>query len=66
MFSLWALYLSIPSGDKAIELDAQTEIAYEWYSPFFNDQHSVSWDFSVPRTPYIEELLLNLAQKGDL
>lgn len=66
MFSLWALYLSIPSGDKAIELDAQTKIAYEWYSPFFNNQPSVSWDFSVPRTPYNEELLLKISQNGVL
>ena len=65
MFSLWALYIRTKGGDKSLELDAATEIAYEWYSPYFNDEHSTSWDFSVPRTPYNEELLLSVNSNGE-
>ena len=65
MFSLWALYIRTKGGDKSLELDAATEIAYEWYSPYFNDELSTSWDFSVPRTPYNEELLLSVNSNGE-
>jgi len=66
MFSLWALYVKKNNAHKVVEIDAQTEIAYEWHSPYFNEQPSASWDFSVPRTPYNEALLLNTTENGEL
>lgn len=66
MFSLWALYIKTSSGTHSIETDNKTSIAYEWYSPYFNEQHAASWDFTVPRTPYNESLLLRAHNETDV
>lgn len=60
MYSLWSLHIASDENTERghIDVDYQTEISYEWLSPLFHRELSQSWDFTVPRTPNNESLLL--------
>ena len=60
MYSLWSLHIASDENTERghIDVDYQTEISYEWLSPLFHRELSQSWDFTVPRTPHNESLLL--------
>ncbi len=60
MYSLWSLHIARDENTELghIDVDYQTEISYEWLSPLFHRELSQSWDFTVPRTPHNESLLL--------
>ncbi len=66
MYSFWALYIVKDEKAHYLELDDATEISYEWLSPMWNTETSTTWDFSLPRTPYNEELLLPSSANGEL
>ena len=66
MFCLWALYIRSGEHNQPIDIDHQTEIAYQWQSPYYTGKHSNSWDFTVPRTPHNEAILLNRTTNGEL
>lgn len=66
MYSFWALYVVKDEKAHYLELDDATEISYEWLSPMWNTETSTTWDFSLPRTPYNEELLLPSSDNGEL
>ena len=66
MYSFWALYVVKDEKAHYLELDDATEISYEWLSPMWNTETSTTWDFSLPRTPYNEELLLPSSANGEL
>ena len=66
MFSFWALYIVKDDQPHYLEIDNATEISYEWLSPMWNTETSTTWDFSLPRTPYNEELLLPSSDNGEL
>lgn len=60
MYSLWSLHIASDENTERghIDVDYQTEISYEWLSPIFHRELSQSWDFTIPRTPHNESLLL--------
>jgi hypothetical protein len=66
MYSFWALYIVKDEKAHYLELDDATEISYEWLSPMWNTETSTTWDFSLPRTPHNEELLLPSSANGEL
>ena len=66
MYSFWALYIVKDDKPHYLEIDDATEISYEWLSPMWNTETSTTWDFSLPRTPYNEELLLPSSDNGEL
>lgn len=66
MYCFWALYVIKDEKEHYLELDDATEISYEWLSPMWNTETSTTWDFSLPRTPYNEELLLPSSANGEL
>ena len=66
MYCFWALYVIKDEKEHYLELDDATEISYEWLSPMWNTETSTTWDFSLPRTPHNEELLLPSSANGEL
>lgn len=60
MFCAWSLYVKPdPSAAyQCLDIDDVTEISYDWKSPYFFSELSATWDFSLPRTPDNEQLLI--------
>lgn len=60
MFCAWSLYVKPHPRAKyrCLDIDDVTEISYDWKSPYFFSELSATWDFSLPRTPDNEQLLI--------
>lgn len=60
MFCAWSLYVKpLPRAKyRCLDIDDVTEISYNWKSPYFFSELSATWDFSLPRTPNNEQLLI--------
>lgn len=60
MFCAWSLYVKPhpTAAYQCLDIDDVTEISYDWKSPYFFSELSATWDFSLPRTPVNEQLLI--------